>query len=85
MCFHDGLLTIMYIFNVIEIYLIIHLFFCFQGTVITDNEVIFPITLNATKIRITPNGDVKNLRIEIFACSPFGIKDENYIDLSFKF
>ncbi len=38
----------------------------------TSNEIIFAITLNATKIRITPNGDVKNLRLEVFACSHYG-------------
>lgn len=28
--------------------------------------------MNATKIRLTPNSDVKNLRLEVFACSHYG-------------
>ncbi|CAF2527114.1 unnamed protein product [Rotaria sp. Silwood2] len=41
-----------------------------NSIVLTNNEIIFPRTLNATKIRLTPNGDVENLHLEIFACAP---------------
>ncbi|CAF1321223.1 unnamed protein product [Adineta steineri] len=40
-------------------------------SVIVNNEIILSTTLNATKIRITPNSDVKNLHVEVFACSSF--------------
>jgi hypothetical protein len=40
---------------------------------LTNSEVIFSTTLNATKIRLTPNGDVKNVRLEVFACSSYGM------------
>jgi hypothetical protein len=53
-----------------------------------NNEIIFATTLNATKIRLTPNGDVKNLRLEVFACSDFGRINEMmfsslYLDIVF--
>ncbi|UJR29915.1 hypothetical protein I4U23_017463 [Adineta vaga] len=42
-----------------------------NGSVLTNNELILPTTLNATKIRISPNGEVKNLHVEVYACSSF--------------
>ncbi len=45
---------------------------------LTTNEIIFATTLNATKIRLTPNVDVKNLRLEVFACSPIGMISRLY-------
>ncbi|CAF2178339.1 unnamed protein product [Rotaria magnacalcarata] len=42
-----------------------------NSMVLTNSEIIFSRTLNATKIRLTPNSGVENLRLEVFACGPF--------------
>ena len=36
------------------------------------NEIIFSPTLNVTKIRLSPNGDARNVHLEVFTCSPAG-------------
>ncbi|CAF3717462.1 unnamed protein product, partial [Rotaria socialis] len=42
-----------------------------NSMVLTNNEIIFSRTLNATKIRLTPNSDLENLRLAVFACVSF--------------
>ena len=42
-------------------------------------EIVLSETLNATKIRIAPNGGAKNIRVDVFACSSFGMINETIV------
>ncbi|CAF1584220.1 unnamed protein product, partial [Adineta ricciae] len=43
-----------------------------NGSALNGIEIVLRETLNATKIRIAPNGDAKNIHVDVFACSSFG-------------
>ena len=40
--------------------------------IFTENEIVFPDVLNVTRLRFSPVGEAKKIRIEVFACSHAG-------------
>jgi hypothetical protein len=43
-----------------------------QGTGLKSSEISFANPLYITRIRLAPNSDAKNIRLELFACVPSG-------------